>query len=108
MTGQDYYKITNCTPDFKIHSFSFEEVQSFLQSLGYQIIVNHAEAKTGHWTYNMGGESENWIGYEAMTDKILAIKQGEELPKRNDSDKAMEMGFISVFNKEIKKRLLEI
>jgi hypothetical protein len=105
ITEKQYCDITNCTPWFNLESFKLDEVQAFLTKLGYKIVIHEAP-----WIK----EVVEWDAMEPVKKgkeqffdpRILAVKEGESLPERNDSEKAMKMDFRHVFQTELKKRIL--
>lgn len=108
ITHKDYYRITNCSGDFRIPEFTIEEVQQFLIARGYAVIIHKAMANVeyGHWNHDM--EYEKTGNKEEIRERILAVRLEDEnmLPDRVDSPEAVAMDFRNVFNREMKAMLL--
>lgn len=110
ITDKDYYRITNCAAvgGFRLPNFTIEEVQQFLIKLGYKIIIHKAEAKIHITESNMGGECRRTgETFDAIREAILAVKEDTVLPTRLDSQEAHDLNFLSIFENEMKKKLLE-
>lgn len=108
ITSNDYYRITNCTGDFRLPTFTIEEVQEFLTRLGYEIIIHKAEATVHIVSHEDMEVRRTGQTIEALREAILAIKPGTKLPTRVDSDDARKMNFLSVFDQEMRKKLLSL
>lgn len=106
ITNDEYWKITNCTSWVYFPSFDIQEVQDFLISIGYDIVV-HETLCTVHDVTMDGGEVRRTGGTsQEMRKRILATKPGDSLPDRIDSEEADKLDMLGVFRTEIKKKLL--
>lgn len=108
MTHEKYKEITHEIGWFNLPYFEFEEVQNFLNSLGYELVEHDARAIVKIRQYNMGGECESSTPVESFATRVLAMLPTDKLPERNDSDEAIALDIRTVFTKEIKKKLLGI
>lgn len=108
ITRDEYKEVTDVYPwGFKLPQFSLEEVQEFLQTLGYKIVIHKAPfIKDTYQQVDM--EMENTGKREFFEPRILALKAWETFPERNDSEDAKSKDFHAVFNKEIKRKILGI
>jgi hypothetical protein len=106
ITHKQYYDITNCVGNFRIPEFTIEEVQIFLTKLGYEVKVYSGLAKVEH--VEMGFNEVIHTGkYSDMERQcIVAVKYGDVLPER--VDQCGDFNFITVFNKEIKNKLMNL
>lgn len=103
MTGEEYLKISNCSPFFNLPTFSFEEVRSFLLGLDYQIVIHEGPMK-GRNYYS----EDDFNEVDFYKSGVYAIKPGTILPKRLDDPAIFEMKIDKVFAKEIKQKLLNL
>ena len=108
VTDREYYQITNCSGTFMFPNFTVNEAQIFLISLGYKIIVHKAPCKVREVNMDGGEVRPTGRTFEEARERILAVKEGDKLPNRIDSDEAEEMDLHQVFNKELKKKVLGI
>lgn len=107
VTDRQYYDVTNCTPDFRIANFTLDEVQDFLNGLGYDIIEHSAKGMVQDRQSNPGGDVEK-IGspYLANVKDILAIKPGTIIPENLSTPEGIELRIGNVFQRELRKRML--
>lgn len=110
-TDNDYVRISGCSNDFRLPSFTFGEIKSFLESLDYRVIIHKGLVNSKEVYYK--GNEVNYTGNskDIMRERILAIKPSqtlEDLPKRIDSPEAGSLCFHEIFNGEIKKKLLNL
>lgn len=104
MTEQEYCKITSTTGWFHLSYFYFEEVQTFLNGLGYELVVH-----TGLIKVDFRHQDGDHSHYEqVLREAVLAVKPGTPLPERLDSDEAHQMRVERVFNTEMKQKLLKL
>lgn len=108
ITSKQYYEVTNCTPDFGIANFTLDEVQDFLNSLGYDVIIHEGRAKVQQRQSVWGTGEVEKVGqpYIGIVQDILAVKPGEELPTVLDSPEGKGMRINNVFQRELRQRLL--
>lgn len=108
ITEEEYRSITGATIIDKIRlpEFTFLEVQDFLVRKGYIIEVFEANGIVERWTYNQGGGAENKILTDEKVRRILARLPTEQLPLRNDDDRAKRLDFRNVFKEQMKSKLL--
>ncbi len=113
MTEEEYNHSSLDSRIGGISDFTFDEMQRFLNKLGYTLIVHTGQAMIYTKDIDSGGEvrySEKGSlkdGYK----RVLAINGRTKLlslPIRVDSKEARELDALTVFHKEIKKRLLDL
>lgn len=107
VTSKLYREITGNRDTISLPCFTIEEIVSFLTGLGYEIIIHTALAKHAikEWEY----ERSRTVGFEDVESQtILAVRGKYTLPKRLDDSKCNELFIITVFEREIKKKLLTV
>lgn len=109
VTDREYFRITGCSSgDFTLPKFTIDEVQDFLESLGYRITVYTATARIDEVEHDGGEVRRTGKMWDDEREVILALRDGDILPPRVDSDECSELNFLSVFKREMKKKLLNL
>lgn len=107
ITNKEYFEITNCTPDILFPNFDIQEVQDFLIHIGYDILIQEAVATIHEVESDMGGSMERTgRTTQEKRKRILAIKDGDVLPDRIDSEETQALDMRNVFRREVKKKIL--
>ena len=108
VSQDEYRKITNCTGWFNLYHFTMDEVNTFLNSKGYDVIVHRAEAKTQMMESEWGTGSVRKVGVpiDMMRDFVIAVKPGQEIPQYFSPETIDEFEVGNVFQRELKKKIL--
>lgn len=104
ITVQEYREHSHRSSDFTIPSFSFEEVQEFLNNLGYDIIVYTGKALVRDKFCDAGGDVSYGCEYPGTASDVFAVKPGTPFPELLQHWKHLRVN--NVFQQEIKKKLL--
>lgn len=109
ITHKEYAKATGCSiiPGHMIR-FEFEEIRDFLISKGYEVKVYSGLGSIK--------EKEPWDGsgevrhtgkvFDDQCTTVIAVKPETELPLRVDDPDLLKHHMLSVFEKELKRKLL--
>lgn len=93
---------------WKIPRFTTEQALDLFHSWGYKIISHDGKGVVHDKYCDSGGEVRYGNPHDSECEIILAIKEGDTLPERVDSEEAISMEYQRVFNREIKTRLFKL
>lgn len=107
ITDKQYWEVTHCTPYFGIANFTLDEVQDFLNNLGYDIIEHSSKGMIQLTECDVGGEV-NKVGKPYLGDvkSILAIKPKTTIPENMSTPEGIVLRIGSVFQRELKAKIL--
>ena len=111
ITSKECDRVTHCTYGclgVNISNIPFDDVQEFLNKRGYDVIIHRGEYKDADIQESVWGTGEvrNVGKADIMTEVVLAVRPGEELPLVLSTQTAKEMNFMYVFQRELRKKLL--
>jgi hypothetical protein len=87
--------------------FTIEEAEDFLVRKGYKIVLHSTKVSWDIEETDMVEQRTKSIGREEGDGlALLALKEDQKLPERNDSKEAKNMYFDKVFKCELKFKLL--
>ena len=91
----------------ELEKFTWEEVQQFLEKRGYTILAITGTALTTRSSItNEDMEVTNVEGGERTVLDLFAVKPGQQVPNIFTSPEAKEMRLRTVFQRELKHKLL--
>ena len=105
--AREFCDDTDIILDFYPPKFTFEDIQAFLESWGYQLVGHEALAKVQDQRSEDVSVYPVGQPYDAPRKRLFAVPVfgKADLPDRVDSAFAVEMDFRTVFQREFKQRL---
>lgn len=88
--------------------FDLVEVMQFLYVNGFDVIEHRCEKKQEVRQYDNNGDCYASEYVDAMNTFVIAIRPGHSLPKDMNGDNCAKFHFVSVFYRELKRKLLGI
>lgn len=100
--GSGYWDIAYASP-----RFSFEDIQKFLITLGYTPMVYEFICIEDECYYD-SNDSRQYTGrkLKLLQEKLIAVKPDVEIPREWSKEVHENFEIISVFKKELKKKIL--